>query len=62
VRDSSAALSSQVKKSIKNIRGNVSEKLWQITKDFDVLIRENWTKQALSELKVRFALNLQVQF
>ncbi|KAH0946822.1 hypothetical protein HN011_003471 [Eciton burchellii] len=41
----------EVKKSIKNIRGNVSEKLWQITKDFDVLIRENWTKQALSELK-----------
>ncbi|RLU22968.1 hypothetical protein DMN91_005246 [Ooceraea biroi] len=41
----------EVKRSIKNIRGNVSEKLWQITKDFDVLIRENWTKQALSELK-----------
>ncbi|TGZ53139.1 TWiK family of potassium channels protein 7, partial [Temnothorax longispinosus] len=40
-----------VKKSIKNIRGNVSEKLWEITKDFDVLIRKNWTEQALSELK-----------
>ncbi|XP_077273512.1 potassium two pore domain channel subfamily K member galene isoform X2 [Temnothorax americanus] len=41
----------EVKKSIKNIRGNVSEKLWEITKDFDVLIRKNWTEQALSELK-----------
>ncbi|KYQ46544.1 TWiK family of potassium channels protein 7 [Trachymyrmex zeteki] len=41
----------EVKVSIKSIRGNVSEKLWEITKDFDVLIRENWTEQALSELK-----------
>lgn len=41
-----------MRKSIKNIRGNVSEKLWEITKDFDVLIRENWTERALSELKV----------
>ncbi|EFN76116.1 TWiK family of potassium channels protein 7 [Harpegnathos saltator] len=41
----------QVKLSIKDIRGNVSEKLWEITKDFDVLIRENWTDRALSQLK-----------
>ncbi|XP_011647627.1 potassium channel subfamily K member 1 isoform X3 [Pogonomyrmex barbatus] len=41
----------EVKKSIKNIRGNVSEKLWEITKHFDVLIRENWTEQALNELR-----------
>lgn len=41
----------EVKKSIKSIRGNVSEKLWEITKDFDVLIRENWTEQALNELE-----------
>ncbi|GAB1859539.1 Potassium channel subfamily K member 9 [Camponotus japonicus] len=41
----------EVKKSIKNIRGNVSEKLWEITKDFDVLIRDNWTEKALKELK-----------
>lgn len=43
-----------MKKSIKSIRGNVSEKLWEITKDFDVLIRENWTLKAMSELEVCF--------
>ncbi|XP_029159233.1 uncharacterized protein LOC114931398 isoform X2 [Nylanderia fulva] len=41
----------EVKMSIRNVRGNVSEKLWEITKDFDVLIRENWTEQALNELE-----------
>ncbi|XP_014479165.1 PREDICTED: uncharacterized protein LOC106746743 isoform X2 [Dinoponera quadriceps] len=41
----------QVKLSIKEIRGNVSEKLWEITKDFEVLIRENWTDKALTQLK-----------
>ncbi|KAL6432873.1 hypothetical protein ACFW04_006316 [Cataglyphis niger] len=42
----------EVKKSIKSIRGNVSEKLWEITKNFDVLARENWTMKALEELEM----------
>ncbi|XP_072758263.1 uncharacterized protein Galene [Anoplolepis gracilipes] len=42
----------KVKESIKSIRRNVSEKLWEITQDFDVLIRDNWTEKALKELRV----------
>lgn len=42
----------QIKKSIKDIRGNVAEQLWKITKEVEVLIRENWTDKALRELKV----------
>ncbi|CAK9811482.1 Potassium channel subfamily K member 9 [Anthophora plagiata] len=41
----------EIKKSIKDIRGNVSEQLWMITKEVEVLIRENWTDKALRELK-----------
>ncbi|XP_076231226.1 potassium two pore domain channel subfamily K member galene [Calliopsis andreniformis] len=41
----------EVKKSIKDIRGNITEHLWKITKDVEVLIRENWTDKAISELK-----------
>ncbi|XP_015429617.1 PREDICTED: uncharacterized protein LOC107186298 [Dufourea novaeangliae] len=41
----------EVKKSIKDIRGNVAEQLWKITKEVEVLIRENWTDKALRELK-----------
>ena len=42
----------QIKKGIKDIRGNVAEQLWKITKEVEVLIRENWTDKALRELKV----------
>lgn len=42
----------QIKKSIKDVRGNVAEQLWKITKEVEVLIRENWTDRALRELKV----------
>ncbi|KAK1130934.1 hypothetical protein K0M31_017239 [Melipona bicolor] len=42
----------EIKKSIKDIRGNVAEQLWKITKEVEVLIRENWTDKALRELKV----------
>lgn len=55
-RSSRRVCSLQVKKSIKSIRGNVSEKLWEITKNFDVLARENWTSKALEELKVTLPL------
>ncbi|XP_050491719.1 uncharacterized protein LOC126874109 isoform X1 [Bombus huntii] len=41
----------EIKKSIKDIRGNVAEQLWKITKEVEVLIRENWTDKALRELK-----------
>ncbi|XP_078051705.1 TWiK family of potassium channels protein 7-like, partial [Augochlora pura] len=46
-----AAHEKEIKKSIKDIRGDVAEQLWKITKDVDVLIRENWTDRALRELK-----------
>ena len=42
----------QIKKGIKDIRGTVAEQLWKITKEVEVLIRENWTDKALRELKV----------
>ncbi|XP_053984455.1 uncharacterized protein LOC128879393 isoform X1 [Hylaeus volcanicus] len=41
----------EIKKSIKDIRGDVAEQLWKITKEVEVLIRENWTDKALRELK-----------
>ncbi|XP_076160353.1 potassium two pore domain channel subfamily K member galene isoform X2 [Ptiloglossa arizonensis] len=41
----------EIKKSIKDIRGNITEQLWKITKEVDVLICENWTDKALRELK-----------
>ncbi|XP_070153701.1 uncharacterized protein Galene [Polyergus mexicanus] len=50
----------EVKKSIKSIRENVSEKLWKITKNFDVLIQDNWTRKALEELK-NFEESLQMK-
>ncbi|XP_029679771.1 TWiK family of potassium channels protein 7-like [Formica exsecta] len=50
----------EVKKSIKSIRENVSEKLWKITKNFDVLIQDNWTRKALEELK-NFEESLQIK-
>ncbi|XP_076761613.1 potassium two pore domain channel subfamily K member galene isoform X2 [Xylocopa sonorina] len=46
-----AAHEKEIKKSIKDIRGNVAEQLWKITKEVEVLIRENWTDKALRELK-----------
>ncbi|KAG7197190.1 hypothetical protein KM043_007268 [Ampulex compressa] len=41
----------EVKRGIKDIRGNVTEQLWKITKDVEVLVPENWTAKALRELK-----------
>lgn len=41
----------EIKRGIKDIRGNVAEQLWKITKEVEVLIRENWTEKALGELK-----------
>lgn len=46
-----AAHEKEIKKSIKDVRGNVAEQLWKITKEVEVLIRENWTDRALRELK-----------
>ncbi|XP_076645033.1 potassium two pore domain channel subfamily K member galene [Halictus rubicundus] len=46
-----AAHEKEIKKSIKDIRGDVAEQLWKITKEVEVLIRENWTDRALRELK-----------
>nr|XP_012141046.1 PREDICTED: uncharacterized protein LOC100877475 isoform X2 [Megachile rotundata] len=45
----------EIKRNIKDIRGNVAEQLWKITKEVEVLIRENWTEKALRELKVAFS-------
>ncbi|XP_029051178.2 uncharacterized protein LOC114879924 [Osmia bicornis bicornis] len=45
----------EIKRNIKDIRGNVAEQLWKITKEVEVLIRENWTEKALRELKVPFS-------
>ncbi|XP_017891152.1 uncharacterized protein LOC108631614 isoform X2 [Ceratina calcarata] len=41
----------EIKKSIKDIRGDVAEHLWRLTKEVEVLIRENWTDKALRELQ-----------
>ncbi|XP_043796576.1 uncharacterized protein LOC122717008 isoform X2 [Apis laboriosa] len=46
-----AAHEKEIKKSIKDVRENVAEQLWKITKEVEVLIRENWTDRALRELK-----------
>ncbi|XP_043487717.1 uncharacterized protein LOC122514750 isoform X2 [Polistes fuscatus] len=41
----------QIKKNVKYLRGNITEKLWKLTKEVDVLVRENWTLDALRELQ-----------
>ncbi|KAI4492211.1 hypothetical protein M0802_009901 [Mischocyttarus mexicanus] len=41
----------QIKKNVKYLRGNITEKLWKLTKEVEVLVRENWTLDALRELQ-----------
>ncbi|KAK2582039.1 hypothetical protein KPH14_002744 [Odynerus spinipes] len=41
----------QIKKNVKYLRENITEKLWKLTKDVDVLVPENWTSAALRELQ-----------
>ncbi|XP_066584445.1 uncharacterized protein galene [Prorops nasuta] len=41
----------EVKRSIKDIRRNITENLWMITTNEKVLIRENWTEKALLQLE-----------
>ncbi|XP_074109407.1 potassium two pore domain channel subfamily K member galene [Cotesia typhae] len=40
-----------VKRSIKNIRGNVTEKLWIMTQSAEILIRKNWTDDVVEKLR-----------
>ncbi|XP_034943361.1 uncharacterized protein [Chelonus insularis] len=41
----------EVKRSIKDIRGNVTEDLWSMTQTVKVLRRENWTRDVVEKLK-----------
>ncbi|CAG5104376.1 Similar to KCNK9: Potassium channel subfamily K member 9 (Cavia porcellus) [Cotesia congregata] len=40
-----------VKRSIKDIRGNVTEKLWIMTQSAEILIRKNWTDDVVEKLR-----------
>lgn len=46
-------INSQVKKSIKYVRNNITEKLWTKTKEFEILDDRFWINSTVEILRVR---------